>query len=233
MDTIITLIVGLVGIVVGVVLTKLTEKYFEKKKEAKLFIADLDDVVKWGWDGKKLLRHLIALDYETTDNLNEVNEGTPDQWAPVFMKNPDCWKLLAIRDTELVGYWSFFALKDNIFELAKQGQLYDSEITIENVVEIDQPGTYNIYVSIICIKENYRKKGFTILLNSFIDKLNELTITNRKIDKICVNAFSDEGRVLSKNFGLKQVVSHKEFGKIYFGNYVDSKSSRFARGKFK
>ncbi|MBS4027953.1 MAG: hypothetical protein KGZ58_04870 [Ignavibacteriales bacterium] len=233
METIFTVIIGLIGTVIGVVLTKLTENYFEKRNEAKLFIADLDDIVRWGWDGKKLLRHLIALDYETTDNLNETNEGTPSQWAPVFMSNFDCWKLLAVRDAELVGYWSFFAINADTFELVKQGRLTDNEITIDKVVEIDKPGIFNIYIVIICIKEHYRKKGFPILLNSFIEKLNELTATNRKINKVCINAFTDEGKVMAKNFGLKYVTEHKEFGQIYFGTFEDMKSSRLARGKLK
>lgn len=233
MDTVFAIIIGLVGTVLGVVLTKLTENFFDKRKEEKLFIADINDVIKWGWDGNKLLRHLIALDYETTDNLNEFNEGTPRQWAPVFMENPDCWKLLAFKEQELVGYYSFFALNDKVFDLAKLGQLFESQITIDSVVEMDQPGSYNIYVSIICIKQNYRKKGFSILINSFIEQLNHLTNTNRKIDKICVNAFTDEGKVLSKNFGLKNIVSHKEYGQIYYGTYEESKTSRLARGKLK
>lgn len=214
-------------------MTKVTENYFEKRKQAKLFIADIDDIITWGWDGKKLLRHLIALDYETTDNLNEGNEGTPNQWAPVFMNNPDCWRLLAIRRGELVGYWSFFALTDDFFEKVKQGLITDSQITIDNVRPIDTPGTYNIYIVIMCIKEHYRKSGFTMLLDSFINKLNDLANTDRKINEICVNAFTDIGEVTSKNFGLKKSVPHHEFGVIYTGTYDDMIKSRIARGKLK
>ena len=140
---------------------------------------------------------------------------------------------MAIRDGELVGYWSFFALNPDTFEKIKQGRLTDSEITIKNVVEMDKPGTFDIYFVIICIKEYYRKKGFQILLTSFIDKLNELTATNRLINNICVNAFTDEGRVLAKNFGLKYIETHKEYGQIYFGTFEDIKTSRLARGKIK
>ena len=233
MNEVFTLAIGLIGTVIGVILSKLTETYFDKRKEEKLFIADIDDILKWGWNGNKLLRHLIALDYETTDHLNEANEGTPGQWAPVFMDNPDCWKLLAMRDGELVGYWSFFALKDNVFEMVKKGELNDSEITTDNVVALDQPGVYNIYFVIICVKEHYRKKGFPLLLNSFLEKLNELNTTNRKIHEVCVNAFTDEGKVLSRNFGLKHAVAHKDFGEIYYGTYEHLKSSRLARGKLK
>jgi GNAT superfamily N-acetyltransferase len=231
MDAILTLIVGLIGTIVGVALTKLTENYFDKKKEAKLFIADLDDVLRWGWDGKKLLRHLIALDYETTDNLNESNEGTPEQWAPVFFNHPDCWKLLAVRDSELVGYWAFFALKPETFELLKQGQFSDSSLTIDHVVEMDKPGTFNIYIVIMCVKEHYRRRGFPLLLASLIDQLNGMSVSGRYINTVCVNAFSDEGRALARNFGLKHIRDYNEIGHIYYGTFADMKSSRLARGK--
>lgn len=225
----ITILVGLLGTVLGVFLTKQIEIYFDKKKESKLFIANIEDVLRWNWDGNKLLRHLIALDYETTDNLNEGNEGTPNQWAPVFMNNPDCWKLLALRDAELVGYWSFFALNDNTFERMKNGEMNDSEITMDEVVEMDKPGTYNIYLVMVCIKEHYRKKGVPILYQSLIDQLNELTLSNRIISNICLNAFTDEGKTLAKNIGLKLLTTHKEFGQIYLGTYADMKTSKFAR----
>lgn len=228
---IITIIVGLVATFVGVILTKLAENYFEKKKETKLFIADIEDVLRWNWDSKKLLRHLIALDWDTTDNLNEGNEGTPNQWAPVFMNNPDCWKLLALRDAELVGYWSFFALNDDTFEKMKNGEMNDSEITEDKVVEIEKPGTYNIYIVMVCVKEHYRKKGVPLLYQSLIDQLNELTLSNRLISNICLNAFTDEGITLAKNFGLKLNSNHKEFGQIYLGTYADMKTSKFARKK--
>lgn len=226
-----TVIIGLIGTVLGVILTKITERYFDKKKEETLFLADITDVLEWGWDGKKLLRHLIALDYETTDNLNESNEGTPDQWAPVFMDNPDCWKLLASRKGELVGYWSFFALKDSTFKVAKQGKLNEGEIKISNVQSFNMPGTFNIYISIVCIRENYRKKGFLMLFDSFITRLNELTQSNRKINNICVNAFSEDGKLLAKNFGLRYLCSHVEYGEIFFGKYQEAKNSKLARGK--
>lgn len=233
MEGFITIIIGLIGTVIGVILTKVAENFFEKKKEAELFIADIDEVLSWGWDGKKLLRHLIALDYETTDNLNEENEGTPNQWSPVFMNNPDCWRLLAIRRGELVGYWNFFALEDNFFNQVKQGLITDSEITIDNVKCIDAPGTYNIYIVIFCIKEHYRRAGFKLLIDSFINKLNELTDSDRKINEICVNAFSDVGEIMSRNFGLRKSQSHKEFGIMYLGTFNDVIKSRAARGKLR
>lgn len=227
------IILTLLGTVIGVVLTKLTENYFDKKKETKLFIADIKDVLVWDWSSRDLLRHLISLDYETTENLNESNEGTPNQWGPVFFENPDCWKLLALRDKELVGYWSFFALNEETFEKAKKGELLDSEINLKNVIQMDKPGFYNIYFVIICVKEYYRKKGFLMLYESLIEKINELTETNRQIENICINAFTDNGKALAKNFGLNRIKKHKEFGEIYFGNFNDIKNSRTSRGLIK
>lgn len=231
MATILSILIGLIGTILGVVLTKITETYFEKKKDAKLFIANFEDIISWGWSGKKLLQHLIALDYETTDNLSEKNEGTSHQWAPVFMNNPNCWKLLAIRPGEIVGYWSYFALKEEFFRQMKQGIVSDSQITIETVEPIECPGIYNIYIVIICIKEHYRKSGYKLLHDSFIDNLNDLTNSGCTINEVCINAFTDIGEVMCKNFGLKKVTNHSEFGIMYASNYTEMCKSRGARNK--
>lgn len=233
MSTVTTILIGLLGTVIGVALTKMTENYFDKKKEIKLFIASIDDVVRWGWGGKKLLQHLIALDYETTDNLNEDNEGTTNQWAPVFMENPDCWKLLAIRSCEVVGYWSFFPLKKDFFEKMKSGVANDSEITTETVASFNAPGYYDIYICIICIKEIYRRTGYTMLYDSLVAKLNELTDAGYIINEVCANAFTDIGEVMSKNIGLKRLRNHNNFGVIYCGTYKEVCMSKAARNKLK
>ena len=186
-----------------------------------LFLVDYDKILEWDWSNRKLLRHLIALDYETTENLNEENEGTADQWAPVFAENPNCWKLLAVRDKELVGYWCFFALQENIYQEMKSGQLPDSVITTETVRKFNAEGTYNIYFCMFCIKENYRKRGFKILFKSIRDELNKLNNKGMRINEICANAFSEEGEDLCGHLGMKFTTNHFESGKMYIGKFED------------
>lgn len=81
-----------------------------KDTPSKLTVASWDDVVGWGWDGERLLRELVDLDYLTTPLLDDATEGSPKQWAPVFSNHPDTWRLLVHGDKNIVAYWGKYAL---------------------------------------------------------------------------------------------------------------------------
>ena len=52
-------------------------------------VANIDDVLSWKWTGKRLLEDLIRTHYENMEGLDSEHEGNAEQWAPVFMDNPD------------------------------------------------------------------------------------------------------------------------------------------------
>ena len=68
-----------------------------------LHVVGIDDVMRWQWDGQKLLEQLIQLDYATTDDLTLAHEGNPEQWGPVFLNHPETWRLL-ITERVYCGY---------------------------------------------------------------------------------------------------------------------------------
>jgi hypothetical protein len=134
--------------------------------QSKLKVAGIDDVVQWGWDGTKLLEALIALDYETTDGLTSVHEGNPAQWGPVFMNHPETWRLITTGPRAIVGYWHWAPLFRREYELAKAGQLNDSQITVDTVQYFEFSGTYDLYFVQICmLAEHRRPHSFQLLLN--------------------------------------------------------------------
>jgi len=191
--------------------------------ESQFFLAGYDEMIDWDWNGKTLLRHLIAIDYETTDNLNEVNEGTADQWAPVFERNPKCWQLLAIREKELAGYWCFFPLKKDQFDKMKNGLIEDGAITFETIENPNEDGKYdgiyNIYIVMFTLKENYRKIGLRILLRSLLDRMDELNRDGMRINEICANAFSPEGESLCYHLGFTFYKNHITSGRMFITTY--------------
>lgn len=107
------------------------------------FVADIEDITSWGWDGHRLLDELIRLDYETLEGLTVDHEGHTAQWAPVFMDHPETWRLIADAPGSIVGYWHFVPLFDADYELVKQGHLLDSQITTDRVRLFELPGWYN------------------------------------------------------------------------------------------
>ena len=84
------------------------------------------------------------------------------------------------------------------------------------------PGTYNIYVTSIMLKDEYRKSlAFQKLLFSIIDTIEEYALNNVFIDEVCAWAYSDSGIALSKTLGLTYLTEHKEHGKVYCGKVID------------
>ena len=186
-----------------------------------LHVADIGDVLKWKWDGRKLLEKLIALDLETTneDNqLTQAHEGTPDQWGPVFMENRETWRLLITEPGNIVGYWHIAPLFPREYELAKNGKLLDSQITADTVQLFWDAGRYDIYFVQVCMLPQYRRpRHIRLLFETFFKVLDDLSADEIFVREICANGFTEVGEVLCKMFHLEWKCKHSEHGEIYAG----------------
>lgn len=176
----------------------------------------MEDVQTWMWSGEKLLRKLIAIDYETIEDLDESREGTAKYWAPTFVNNQDCWRLLMYEE-EIVGYWSCFSLTKERFNAIKNGESFEVNFLANDFVSLDKPGKYNWFCSAICVKEKHRGQGTKVLLSSIYSQFNDLMNKGIIISEVCAVAFTPEGEQLSNTFGLKLIKKHEEYGNVYFG----------------
>lgn len=187
-----------------------------------LYIADLNNVTQWNWDGRQLLEKLIAMDYSMFQELTPEHEGDPEQWAPVFLDHPDTWRLLITPNNEIVGYWHFVPLFENDFQRAIKGELRDSEITTDKVRVFELPGQYPIYFVTFGLLPRFRRgKGYRLLLDSLFDVLLQLAKEGIFINQICANAFTASGDSICKTFAMQQAGLHKERGRIYTGTVAD------------
>jgi hypothetical protein len=185
---------------------------------AQLQVADINDVLKWKWDGRKLLEKLIELDYLTTAQLTHPNEGDPDQWGPVFMNNPETWRLLITEPENIVGYWHIASLFQPEYELAKNGKLLDSQITADTVQVFGNCDLCNIYFVQVCMHPQYRRpRQVRLLFESFFEVLDILSADGIFVREICANAFTNVGVSLCRSFNLERICKHSEHGEIYFG----------------
>jgi hypothetical protein len=187
-----------------------------------LTIADIDDVISWGWDGNKLLDELIKLDYQTIDQLTQEHEGEIAQWAPVFMDHPDTWRLLTAGPEKIVGYWHFVPLFSSEFDLAMSGRLKDSQITTDLVRVLELPGWYDIYFVSICAQPLYRRTTrMRPLFRSFFDVVLDLGLEGVRIRRVCTNAYTRSGEALCKDLGFRLEQKHSEKGNIYSLEFSD------------
>jgi hypothetical protein len=187
-----------------------------------LQVADIDDIIKWGWDGVRLLDELIKLDYKTMDGLTEVHEGQISQWAPVFMDHPDTWRLIINAPENIIGYWHYVPLFGQEYTLAMNGKLMDSEITTDKVKIFELPGWYNIYFVSICILSQYRRTpAIRLLFDSLISVVTNLASEGVMIKEILANAYTDSGKSLCKSLDMKFLKKHEDHGEIFFAEFND------------
>ncbi len=186
-----------------------------------LHAADINDVLKWKWDGRKLLEKLIELDLSTTEEpkeLTTVHEGDPDQWAPVFWDDPQTWRLLITEPENIIGYWHIAPLFPDAYELAKKGKLLDSQITADTVHVFGDSNLYNIYFVQVCMQPQYRwPRHRRLLFETFFEVLDSLSADGIFVREICANAFTKAGVSLCRGFNLEWICKHSQHGEIYFG----------------
>jgi hypothetical protein len=192
-------------------------------------VADVGDVIDFGWDGAALLDRLIRLDYETIDDLTAKHEGDRNQWAPVFMAHPLTWRLL-VQGTDVVAYWHFVPLFKHDYDLVKKGQLFDSQITADRIPAFEIPGTYDIYFVSFCVKVQYRRPDvMRLMMDCLLAVFTDLAQHGVFIRDICANAYSSSGVALCNHFEMDLLRAHDDHGTIFSGYLPDILRQPLAR----
>jgi hypothetical protein len=185
-----------------------------------LSVADIDDVISWGWDGLRLLDELIQLDYQTMEGLTPDHEGQTRQWAPVFMDHPDTWRLIVNSSGKIVGYWHFVPLFEPEYNLARQGQLIDGHITTDKLKLFELPGQYDVYFVTMCIQSQFRRTpAVRLLFNSLLQVIAYLAQEGVFIREVCANAYTPSGVSLCRSLGLMHVGNHISHGQIFLAKF--------------
>ena len=200
----------------------------QKRREANLAYRtfDLNDVTtlwKWNSNCKPLLRKLIALDKrlvgpELTDDL----EGNVEQWSPIFAKHPETWRLL-VYGGDIVGYWQFVSLAEARFNAIRDGDMVDAEIRESHVLNYDEGGDFNLYVTMLAVDEKHRIKGLSTLWTSFIEVLTALA-EQRDVffSNACAVAYTKNAAKFCEKRGMTFLKNHDKYGSVYVMSLKDS-----------
>jgi len=157
-----------------------------------------------------LLERLIELDCESVGahgDFDEIHEGTVEQWAPIFKEHPKCWRLLT-SGSHIVGYWHFLALRPEKMAAARRGKLLDSTLSLEDIVPIDMPGSYPVYMVMIVCEPKYRfGHPFKLLLDSVFDATELLAANRIFIDDIVFAAWTPMAERLARRLKFSRIGS--------------------------
>jgi hypothetical protein len=204
------------------------ENSYVKGTSEKVKLMDIYDAMKINWNLKDLISESIKLDYEAFDDLTPEHTGTVKQWVNVN-KHSELWRVLVDENNKMIGYWNMVPLYDDSFEKAINGEVLDSEISVD-MIPILLPGVYNVYFVAICLDEKYRNtRSIGVLLQSVVQVAEELAENDIYIDKICAQAYSESGRALCKTLKFDYVKEHIDHGEIYQGTMHHLINRPFAR----
>jgi hypothetical protein len=189
----------------------------------RLMVADLRGLTSSGWTMRSIMEATIEMDYENVAGLDERSEGAMDQWVAIAESNPDTHALVLNPNNEIVGYWHFEALHDDLFEKSLRGELEDAEITVDKVRFFCAPGIYNLYFIIFCVMKQYRSfRVNRMLVEALLIRLEEFAEEGILIHRISANAFTKEGIGLCRSLGMRYLRPHCRFGEIYYLDLRDS-----------
>lgn len=206
--------------IVEVAISKFSKKTSQVNN--KLETVGIYDLVDRGWTLEQYM--LKCFDYwdnsSNTGSMPDEHKGFVAQWVDLIKQQPDNRRIL-LDNGEMIGFWSFTALFNDAFSKAKQGLLLDSEISVA-MMPLMFPGTYNIYIASMMLKDNYRKTlALQQLLFSMIETLEEYALKGVFVNEVCAWAYSESGVALSKSLGLKYTLDHTECGQVYCSKAIN------------
>lgn len=152
-----------------------------------------------------LVQALIDLDVMLVRHLTVVDEGTVDQWAPVFRESPFSWKLLTFGE-RIVGYWQYVCLKDAYFSRARSGELRDSQITVDAIEApsyLTPSRSFKMYVVMVGVHPMHQHLGAGArLVASFVKEIQRAALSGLYFEEVIAVAYTPQGHALCRGFGL-------------------------------
>jgi TIR domain len=200
------------------------------------WIANRDDITYWGWDFVDLLRQLVRMDtseipaielkprnpvkrilfqarrfLELTGFIGEDpgDEGTPEQWAVIFNRHPQTWRLILNSEDEIVAYWHVAPLKNEEYRKLLAGHFKAGMVTYDKLSLFEsKSNVYNLFFVITVISELHRTIAVRRqLFYSFFEVLDQLASAAEPVfvGEVAADVWTPEGIKLAEGFGMRRV----------------------------
>lgn len=171
---------------------------------------------------RSLLDRLIYLDYASMSSITKEEEGTLENWVPVFRKSPYTSRYLVDGDLNILGYWHFVALKEKLFNKAKKGLMLDYEITADEVYSLNKKGRYAMYfVETVTHPDITNTDAAAMLDESFYDSVYDFARSGIFFTERLTNAITPDAVKRAIGFGMKFVAKNIYRGSVYSMKMTD------------
>ncbi len=163
-------------------------------------ILDWQDCIKRKIKIEDIVQKLLNLDLITMENLSESGEGSNEHWISLFTDFPQTWRILVLED-EVIGYWHFVPVSDEVFELLAEGKMKEKDLSPEADGYFGEPGIYNLYVTGAALMNEYRGYRYMKpLVDSFFFSISLFAQRGIFFRKFGANAITEDGINLSERF---------------------------------
>lgn len=181
-------------------------------------IAGLEELLEIGIDSQIVEDETRRLDFDDYEGLTEESAGTPEQWIEIWDNHPEFWRVLLFNN-KIVGYFLFTFLDEENFEKLKAGQLGDSDITDDIIINVDnfecQFGDNYCYFMDVVIEKEHRIRGSKMLFDAFVNQLIYFAENGIFITELCAIGYTRQGDALCKKIGMDFISSHPSLNDIY------------------
>lgn len=198
----------------------------EQSTDNRYFIRGYEYLGASGIDEEELLDRLISIDVSLVPRLTQQDEGSAEQWAPIFHSSPFTWRLLTWGD-QVVGYWHYVLLKDEFFEQVKDGILRDSEINptmLDFPSLVDMTKNYKMYIIMIGVHGSHQHLGpGSKLVRSFVTEIERSASNGLFMSDFVAVAYTPQGLSLCQDFGMHRIGRHRaaregELAEIFYAS---------------
>jgi hypothetical protein len=169
-----------------------------------------------------LLKRLIYLDYANMEGITKEEEGTQDNWVSVFEKSPYSSRYLVDANLNILGYWHFVALDEELFKKAKKGLMLDNEITADKIYSLEKKGRYKMYFVETVTHPGITNTDAAAMLNeSFYDAVYDFARSGIFFTERITNAITLIAVKRAIDFGMKFVTKNTYRGSVYSMKMTD------------
>ncbi len=183
---------------------------------AAVTIADLCDVLAWGWNGEELAERVFELRRQTIQGLPPQGLGDPQVFASLFYQHPDSWRLLVDQDRQVVGCWHFLSLQPEGLARALAGELCAQTITPAITRSLRTMGWHDIYVLSYILQAEWRYSMSSLrFARSMFEVLRQLAQQKVFVRELVANFATQEGLALARGLRLELVGQHSVRGGVY------------------
>jgi transcriptional regulator with XRE-family HTH domain len=165
------------------------------------------ELPRLGWDLRRALAEMLALDQRTLAIEGTRHEGTVEGWLPVLEALPESWRLL-VQGGAVVGNWHIVPLTPAAAERMRAGQLYDCQITLPDVETLDLPGRCDLLICAFVLDPAARTpETFRLLFDSLIDAIGRLAAREVFADRLLAATWTPASQLLCRRLGFEEVAA--------------------------